>query len=134
MPILALYAGLLALIFIYLSFNIAMSRKKLLIGVGTGDGENKAFECAIRVQANFAEYVPIALILMAIFESNHGHYMVAHIAGITLVVARLLHAYGLGKSSGTSVGRFVGILLTWLVIVGLSVANIYYFILVTTSL
>jgi uncharacterized membrane protein YecN with MAPEG domain len=134
MPILALYSGLLALVFIYLSFNIAMSRKKLLIGVGDGGGENKAFACAIRVQANFAEYVPIALILLAIFESNNGHYLVAHIAGATLLVARLLHAYGLGKSAGTSFGRFCGILLTWLVILSLSVANIYYFILVTTSL
>lgn len=126
MPILALYAGILGILLIYLSNNVAGNRKKFKVGIG--DGDNKDLARAIRVQANFTEYVPIALILLAIFEINLGHAVVAHIAGIALVVGRLLHAYGLGKSVKASFGRLAGILLTWLVIIGLSGANIYFFV------
>lgn len=129
MQVLALYSGVLGMLLIYLSYNVAGSRKKFKVGIG--DGENKDLARAIRVHANFTEYVPIALILLAVYEANQGHVMVTHIAGITLVIGRLLHAYGLGKTVRTSFGRLVGILLTWLVIVGLSIANIYYFIVAT---
>ena len=126
MPILALYSGILGILLIYLSYNVAGSRKKFKVGIG--DGDNRELARAIRVHANFTEYVPIALILLAIFEINRGHAMFAHIAGIALVVGRLLHAYGLAKTVKVSFGRLAGILLTWLVIVGLSGANIYFFI------
>ena len=125
MPILALYSGILGILLIYLSYDVASNRKKFKVGIG--DGGNKDLARAIRVHGNFTEYVPIALILLAIFEINHGHAMIAHIAGITLVVGRLLHAYGLGKTVKVSFGRFAGIVLTWLVIIGLSGANIYFF-------
>jgi len=126
MPILALYSGILGILLIYLSNNVAGNRKKFQVGIG--DGDNKDLAKAIRVHANFTEYVPIALILLAVFEINHGHEMVAHLAGISLVVGRLLHAYGLGKTIKASFGRLAGIALTWLVIIGLSGANIYFFI------
>lgn len=126
MPILALYSGLLGLILIYLSYAVAGQRKRFKIGVG--DGDNPELCSAIRVHGNFIEYVPIALILLAVFESNNGHYLVEHIIGSILVVGRLLHAYGLGKSTGTSVGRLVGTVLTWLVILVLSGFNIYFFV------
>jgi len=127
MPVLALYSGILGLLLVYLSLNVAMNRKKLKIGIG--DGDNKDMARLIRVQANFIEYVPTALILLAVFESNHGHAMVAHIAGGMLVVGRFLHAYGLGKTVKVSFGRFAGMILTWLSILGLAGANIYYFVM-----
>jgi len=127
MPILALYSGILGLLLVYLSLNVAMNRKKFKIGIG--DGDNKDLARLIRVQANFTEYVPTALILLAVFESNHGHAIVAHIAGGVLVLGRLLHAYGLGKTVKVSFGRAVGMVLTWLSILGLAGMNIYYFVI-----
>jgi len=127
MPILALYSGLLGLLLVYLSLNVARNRKKFKVGIG--DGENEDLARRIRVQANFIEYVPIALILLAVFESNHGHAMVAHIAGSALVLGRVLHAYGLGKTAKVSFGRVAGMMLTWLSILGLAGANIYYFVI-----
>jgi len=127
MPVLALYSGLLGLIFIALSYKVVKHRKQFEIGIG--DGDNKDLGRSIRVQANFTEYVPMALVLLAVFEYNKGDLMVAHACGILLVLARLLHAYGLGKTVRTSFGRFVGVLLTWVVTILLSGFNIYYFLL-----
>jgi len=126
MQITALYSGLLGLILVYLSYNVVGRRKSH--GIGIGDGENQALARAIRVQANFTEYVPLAIILMAVCESNHGSSLITHIAGSILVVGRLLHAYGLGKTIKITFGRFTGILLTWLVILVLSGLNIYHFV------
>ncbi len=126
MQILALYSGILGFLLIFLSYNVASHRGKFKVGIG--DGENKDLMRAIRVQANFTEYVPLALILLAVFEMNHGHAIVTHIAGICLVLGRVLHAYGLSKTANKSFGRFVGILMTWLVIIGLSGANIYSYV------
>jgi len=45
--------------------------------------------------------------------------------GITLVVGRVLHAYGLTRNAGPSIGRAVGILLTWLMILLASLLAIF---------
>ena len=126
MQILALYSGLLGLTLLFLSYKVVGNRKKYEVGIG--DGENIELARAIRVHANFTEYVPLALVLLAVFEFNQGNEIVAHIAGSCLFLGRILHAYGLGKSVGTSLGRFIGVLLTWLVILSLSGINIYFFI------
>ncbi|PCI70374.1 MAG: glutathione S-transferase [Gammaproteobacteria bacterium] len=127
LTITALYAGLLGLIFIALSFKIVGIRKSKSIGIG--DGGNEKLQLACRVQANFAEYVPIALILLAILELNSWASIYVHIIGASFVVGRLLHAWGYGKSSGSSLGRVSGILLTWIMIIALSGLNIYSAIL-----
>jgi len=126
MQITALYAGLLGLVLIYLSYMVATNRKKHQVGIG--DGNNETLARAIRVQANFTEYVPIALILLAIFEANQGSSLLAHIGGTSLLVGRILHAQGLGKTIKASFGRVTGIMLTWLMILGLSCLNIYHFV------
>ncbi len=126
MHITALYAGLLGLVLIYLSYMVASNRKKHQVGIG--DGQNKSLARAIRVQANFTEYVPVALILLAIFEANQGSNLIAHISGISLLMGRVLHAYGLGKTIKVSFGRVAGTILTWLMILGLSGLNVYHFV------
>lgn len=49
-------------------------------------------------------------------ELNHAPFWAVHLAGATLIVGRLLHAWGLSHTSGTSFGRFTGTVLTWLVL------------------
>ncbi|MBV1910271.1 MAG: MAPEG family protein [Kangiellaceae bacterium] len=126
MIITSLYASLLGILLIVLSYNVAGKRRALKIGIG--HGESKSLNRAIRVQANFVEYVPFALILLMIFENNHANSWIVHIAGAALVIARVLHAYGLGKTVKVSFGRFAGICLTWFVILGLAGLNLYHFI------
>ena len=123
LSITALYASLLGLIFIFLSYRVVGIRKGESIGIG--DGGNQALQLACRVHANFSEYVPVALILLAILEINAWSAIYVHILGATLLVARVLHAIGYGKNSGVSFGRFAGIVLSWLVIISLSLLNLY---------
>lgn len=118
----ALYAGLLGLLLVALSYRVAQRRIRFRVGVGAGD--NPDLERAIRVQANFTEYVPLALLLLALYEAGGAPGWELHTAGVALVAVRLAHAVGLTQSAGRSAPRFIGALGTWLVIVALSLANI----------
>jgi uncharacterized membrane protein YecN with MAPEG domain len=108
---------------LFLSFRVVRWRRKL--SVGLGDGGQESLLRAQRTQANFIEYVPIALILLAAAESQGLAGWLLQTAGAILMLARLLHAWGLSQSSGRSFGRYWGTLLTWVVILALSLANIF---------
>lgn len=113
--IVLLYAGALALLLVALSLNVVRLRWKHRVGIGTGNVEE--LECAARAQANFAEYVPLALLVLALLEASGLAGWSVHALGLALLVGRLLHAVGLSGSSGPSRARQIGILLTWLVLV-----------------
>ena len=123
LTITALYASLAGLLLLFLSFRVVRWRRKLSVGLGDGGQENLLR--AQRTQANFIEYVPIALILLAVAESQGLAGWLLQTAGAILMLARLLHAWGLSQSSGRSFGRYWGTLLTWVVILALSLANIF---------
>lgn len=114
MKITLLYAGLAALLLLALSWNVVRLRRSLRIGIG--DGGNAELARAIRVHANLLEYTPLALILLALLEADGLAAVWLHLAGTTLLVCRLLHAFGLGRSAGVSFGRFIGTLGTWIVL------------------
>jgi uncharacterized membrane protein YecN with MAPEG domain len=72
MPVVtAFYAGLLGLMTIAVAFPAGSLRGKLNIALG--DGGNTDLLLAMRRQANFVEYVPMALILIAL--SSHAPAM-----------------------------------------------------------
>ncbi len=123
LTITAIYASLAGLLLLVLSFRVVRSRRKL--SVGLGDGGQESLLRAQRAQANFTEYVPIALILLGVAESQVLTGWLLHTAGAVLLLARLLHAWGLSQSSGRSFGRYWGTLLTWMVILALSLVNIF---------
>jgi len=121
-PITALYAGLLGVLVLILAFRVVAVRRTTAIGLG--DGGNALLLSRIRIHANAAEYVPLALVLMLILELNGASPRLLHVLGIALVVGRLAHAQGLSQSAGTSAGRLVGNLLTWGVMLIAAVNNI----------
>jgi hypothetical protein len=107
--------GILGLLLLFLSSCVIAGRVKFKIGLG--DGGNETMRRRIRAQANFVEYVPVALILLMLVESSAiGPAWLPAALGATLVVARIWHAQGLFSSSTTSAGRFMGTNLTGLVI------------------
>jgi uncharacterized membrane protein YecN with MAPEG domain len=106
-----LYAALCALLILTLSLRIVRLRTRHKIGLG--DGGVAELGCAIRAQANAVEYVPILMIMLLIIENNGASALAVHAYGATLLLARLLHAFGLSSSSGRSFGRFWGTALTW---------------------
>lgn len=121
------YASLLGLLYIGLAINIILLRKKFKVGIN--DGGNKDLAKAIRVHGNFAEYVPLALILLASYELNGASAMMLHVLGAALVVGRVLHVIGLTKTIGLSVQRQVGMLSTFFVILILAIENIRLFLI-----
>lgn len=122
-----LYTALLGLLLIALSANVVLARRRyrVRLGVGTEEGMQQA----VRVQANFSEYVPLAVVLLILCEVMAGMPAAAvHAAGILLLTSRVLHAWGLARSPGTTFGRFYGTAGTWLVIIGLSLWLLYWVI------
>lgn len=108
-------AGILALLLLFLAGYVIAGRVRFKIDLG--DGGNVAMRQRIRAQANFAEYVPMALILMALMETaSVGPRWLIIAMGATLVLARLWHAQGLLSTPGVSAGRFAGTNLTGLVL------------------
>ena len=108
-----LYAGLLALWFLVLSWRVIQRRGK---GIYLGDGGDQALLRVIRGHANFAEYVPLALLMMGFLEVARFSIYMLHALGIVLLVARLLHGYALSFTAHSSFGRFWGATLTFIVL------------------
>lgn len=121
-PITAFYGGLLGITFMYLSILVIQGRRSGKISLG--DGGDNHFLGVIRAHANFAEYVPLILVLMLVAEINQAHVAVLHSAGFALLIGRLVHAYGLKHHSGASWQRVSGMLLTFIALIGLSIQNI----------
>ena len=125
-PITGLYAGILGILLILLSINVTRNRVRSKIMLF--DGVDPALGRAIRAQGNFIEYVPAALLLVAVAELGGAPALALHAAGIVLVVARLLHAWALSRGTEPSFGRLVGTLGTWIVIGVGAVYAIYLFL------
>lgn len=114
MPIItALYAGLLGLVALGVAFMAGRLRGRL--GVSVGDGGNPDLLCAMRRHANFVEWVPLALLLIALLEMNGAPAGTIHGLGTTLVLARVAHAIGLRPDTMKSLLRLIGALGTVLV-------------------
>ena len=127
MPIVtALYAGLLGLISIGVAFPAGSLRGKLNVPVG--DGGNRDLLLAMRRHANFVEWAPLALLLIAILEMNGASTRGIHALGAALVVARILHAFGIRADTMKRVERFTGASVTALVTAVASVWLIVVFV------
>ena len=104
------YAAILALIFVVLSFRTIRLRRKLRIGIG--DDNNLTMKRAMRVHSNFAEYVPIALLLMFFAESTGTKPGMIHVLGVALIAGRCIHAYGVSQVDEKLAFRITGMTLT----------------------
>lgn len=111
MPITALYASLLAVLFILLSVRVIAQRREARVEIGSG--ESVELLRRMRVHANFAEYVPFALVLMALAESMKVPSPLMHLVGLILVAGRVIHAYGLSQSPHNLRFRVIGMSMTF---------------------
>lgn len=113
MPITMFYAGLLALWFLVLSWRVIQKRTKGKINLG--DGGDADMLRRIRGHANFAEYVPLVLVLLALLEQGGLQAWLLHALGAALLVARLMHGYAFSFTEKWFFGRFAGTLATFVV-------------------
>lgn len=111
MPITALYASLLAALFILLSVRVIAQRREARVEIGPG--ESLELLRRMRVHANFAEYVPFALVLIALAESMKVPSPLLHLAGLVLFAGRLIHAYGLSQNPHNMRMRVIGMTMTF---------------------
>lgn len=120
------YAGLCTLLVLTLAGRVMARRVSHKIGIG--DGGDHEMAKRVRAHANAVEYLPLALLLLGGMELNGYPDTVIHGFGLTLLVSRLLHAWGLSRSSSASPGRFVGILFTLVLMVAMSLFAIAGFV------
>jgi uncharacterized protein len=111
MPITTLSAGLLALLFIVLSLRVIGARRGANVAIG--DGGNKTLARRARVHANFAEYVPMALLLMGLAESGGAAKTQIWMASGLLLVGRVVHAYGVSQEKEVLAFRVAGMGMTF---------------------
>ena len=95
----AFYAGLLALIYVGMSMWVIVGRvdKNALFG----EGDAGVLTRRIRAHANFMEYVPIALLVIALFEAAGGGHGLVRGLLIALIVVRLMHPIGMFAAANT---------------------------------
>lgn len=121
----ALYASLCALLIVKLSLGVIAVRRQRKIGLG--DGGDEELQAAIRAQGNATEYIPITLILMFLLENIVVYNWIIHLAGITLLTGRIIHAIGIKNNDLKK--RVLGMKITLYLIIALSILNIVYFAL-----
>jgi len=124
----AFYLAILALIYAVLALRVAGLRRANLALFG--DAENATLRTAIRVHANFIEYVPIITLLVALLEMSGMPPTRVHLLMGALLLARLLHPMGMAARPGTwqfNAGRVGGILLTIAVLVAAAISGMIRF-------
>ncbi|WP_337880714.1 MAPEG family protein [Rheinheimera sp.] len=107
----SVYAALLTLMYVALAAYVIRQRVKHKIGLG--DKNQPELLKAIRIHGNFAEYVPLLLLLLALLEAGQAPGWQLHLIGGLGLVGRVLHMLGLLKSSGTTAARLLGMILTF---------------------
>jgi hypothetical protein len=119
--ILILTTGILGLIFFALTVWVVAERNKTKQMLG--DGGRQELHVAIRAHANFAEFVPLILLILAGMAYEGANSTFFLVLSVALVVGRLLHPYGI-RILKPNVPRAVGATLTWLVLLISSIALI----------
>jgi uncharacterized membrane protein YecN with MAPEG domain len=117
------YGGLLAILVLYLAYRVTVFRRKEKAGIEQNNCSSE-MRLAIRAHANAVENIPIAVLMLLMLELNHLNPILTNAFGVTLVFARIIHAWGLSRCENYSLGRFWGTLLTWLALAGMAVLNI----------
>lgn len=110
MPITAFHAALLALLFLVLSFRAISMRRERQVEIG--DGGDRQLLRRMRVHANFAEYVPTAVLLMGLAESLKAAPALLHAIGALLLVGRIAHSYELSQTPHMPALRVLGMAAT----------------------
>ena len=118
----SLYAGLLALL--YLAISSWVVRVRMQQKVYAGDKGDPVMANAMRVHANFAEYVPLALILILLAEMQGAPALALHGLGAALLLGRMMHAAGMARLPHIAPLRGGGALLSFLVLLFGGAANV----------
>lgn len=91
-------AAAFAILMVLLSLLTSLGRASLK--VTHGDGGDETLRRRIRAHGNFAEYAPMALLLLLFVEIAGAEKEAVMILAVALLAARVLHAVGMLFTSG----------------------------------
>ncbi len=108
------YAAVLAFIYIALSLRVIRARQSAKVAIGSrGDVR---LERKMRAHANFAEYVPFALLLVSFVEMQGMPAWFINLLCLALVAGRIVHAYGVSQERENFRLRIAGMAATFVVL------------------
>jgi uncharacterized membrane protein YecN with MAPEG domain len=122
LPITLTLAAAAALLNLWL--GIRVSRVRMANKVLHGDGGCDLLMKRMRAQANFVEYTPFVLILFGLVELASGPQTWLWVLALAYVIGRIAHAFGMDADVPHK-GRMIGILVTFVTMIGLSIAALY---------
>jgi uncharacterized membrane protein YecN with MAPEG domain len=105
------YAAVLAVLFVALSIRAIGARRIAKIAVGPLGRE--ALDRRLRAHANFAEYAPFALLLLAFAETRGAPDFALHAGALLLLVGRASHAWGVSRAPENFRFRVAGMAMTF---------------------
>ncbi|HEX6374221.1 MAG TPA: MAPEG family protein [Allosphingosinicella sp.] len=119
LPITLTIAGAATLLNIWIARRIGQLRISNRISIG--DGGNEALTARMRAQANFVEYTPFFLILLGLIELAVGSRVWLWVVAVIYILGRIAHAFGMDRPQPDRLRlRMIGIIVTFLVLIGLA--------------
>lgn len=117
LPITLTIAAAAALLNIWLGLRVSLLRRRHQVSIG--DGGKAQIAIRMRAHANFAEYAPLFLILLALVELAVGSETWLWAVAIVFILGRLAHPFGMDRP-GANAFRVGGIVATWLALIALA--------------
>jgi uncharacterized membrane protein YecN with MAPEG domain len=111
LSIVPLYAALLGTLFVVLTARAIMARRSARVAIGPLGSE--ALDRRVRAHANFAEYAPFALLLLAFAELREAPDSTVHAGALALLIGRAAHAWGVSRTPENFKFRTVGMVSTF---------------------
>lgn len=119
----SLWTGLHLILLLALSALVVRQRNKHKVAVG--DGGAPELLQAMRAFGNAQEYIPAGIAALAVMAVADAPALAVHLAGALLFIGRITHAIALSASAGASLGRAIGMSMTWAAYVFAAVALIF---------
>jgi uncharacterized protein len=122
----ALYASLLAILFFVLSARVIALRGNPAFGLLTqGKGNEELLQRAIRAHGNFAEYVPLMLIILYLLEMSGTSAPILHVLGGAFLLGRVMHGICMGFLKSNMPLRVGGTALTLMPLLSSALALLF---------
>ncbi|MGJ3647571.1 MAPEG family protein [Sphingomonas sp. GlSt437] len=114
LPIALTTAGAAAIINFWIALRVGRARGAAKVSIG--DGGNPQLIARMRAHANFVEYAPFVVILIALIEFTIGSALWLWIVSGVFLLGRVAHPFGM---DGTPRARSFGTITTMLTLLGL---------------
>ena len=118
----AIYASLLAIWLVFLSFRVIALRGSpvfAFLNINTDDEE--MLQRAIRAHGNLTEYAPMMVILLYLLETNGTDPSTLHGLGLAFLIGRLMHGICFGFMTSSMPLRIGGTALTLFPLMGAAI-------------